>query len=78
MPLDTRGLHRSPDGDRWSLVRDPGSGRVFVRHEPNLASGGRASNTGVGDFLLRGGHGPAYQKLLRLIGTLVEGTPDAA
>ena len=78
MSLDTRELHRSPNGDRWSLVRDPGSGRVFVRHEPNVASGGRGSDIEVGDFLVRGGHGPEHQELLRLIGTLVEGGPSLA
>ena len=78
MSLDTRELHRSPNGDRWSLVRAPASGRVFVRHEPNVSSGGRASDIGIGDFLLRGGHGPEHQELLRLIGTLVEGGPSRA
>ena len=78
MSLDTRELYRSPNGDRWSLVRDPGSGRVFVRHVPNLSSGGRASDIEVGDFLVRGGHGPEHQELLRLIGTLIEGGPSRA
>jgi hypothetical protein len=72
--LETRELYRSANGDRWSLVRDPGSGQVFVRHEPNAASGGRASDIGVSEFLVRGGHGPEHQELLRLIGTLVEGS----
>ncbi len=75
MSLETRGLYRTVDGDRWHLVRDAASGRVFVRHEPNAASGGRASDIEVGDFLVRGGHGPEHQELLRLIGTLVEGGP---
>ncbi len=78
MSLETRELHRIADGDRWSLARDPASGRVFVRHEPSAASGGRASDIGVGDFLVRGGHGPEHQELLRLIGTLVEGGPPRA
>ena len=78
MSLDTRELYRSPNGDRWSLVRDHASGRVFVRHEPNVPSGGGASDIGVGDFLVRGGHGPEHQELLRLIGTLVEGGPSRA
>ncbi len=73
MSLEARELYRSANGDRWSLVRDPGSGRVFVRHEPNASSGGRASDIEVGGFLARGGHGPEHQELLRLIGTLVEG-----
>ncbi len=78
MSLDTRELYRSPNGDRWRLARDRGSGRVFVRHEPNVAPGGRASDIAVGDFLARGGHGPEHQELLRLIGTLVEGGPSRA
>ncbi len=73
MPVEARELYRSANGDRWLLVRAPGSGRVFVRHEPNAPSGGRASDTEVGDFLARGGgRGPEHAELLRLIGTLVE------
>ena len=78
MSVEARELYRSANGDRWSLVREPGSGRVFVRHEPNAPSGGRTSDIGVGDFLVRGGHGPERQELLRLIGTLVEGGPSRA
>jgi hypothetical protein len=48
------------------------SGRVFVRHEPNLASGGKISDIDIGAFLSRGGQGQEKQELLRLIGTLVE------
>ena len=78
MSLDTRELYRIVNGDCWHLVRDAASGRVFVRHEPNLSSGGRSSDIEVGDFLARGGHGPEHQELLRLIGTLVEGGPSRA
>ena len=67
----TRELYASSNGDRWLLAREPGSGRVFVRHEPNLASGGRAAEFEIGEFLTRGGQGPEHQALLRLIGTLV-------
>jgi hypothetical protein len=76
--LETRELYRSANGDRWCLVRDPGSGRVFVRHEANMPSGGKTTDIGVGDFLIRGGHGPEHQELLRLIGTLVDGGPPRA
>jgi hypothetical protein len=72
MSIRSRELYRSANGDRWSLVRDAESGRVIVRHEPNLSSGGRPSDVEVGDFLVRGGLGPEKQELLRLIGTLVE------
>ena len=78
MSMEVRELYRSANGDRWSLVRDPGSGRVFVRHEPNVSSGGRPSDIGLGDFLVRSGNGPEHQELLRLIRTLVEGGPSHA
>jgi hypothetical protein len=70
--VQTRELYGSANGDRWSLARDPASGRVFVRHEPNASSGGRASDIEVGAFLSRDARGSEHQELLRLIGTLVE------
>ena len=76
MALETRELYRSSSGDRWRLARDPDSGRVFVLHEANLASGGRTSHIEIGAFLAMG-HGPEHQELLRLIGTLVEGSAAA-
>jgi hypothetical protein len=75
--VQTRELYESANGDRWLLVRDPGSGRVFVRHEPNASSGGRSRDIEVGAFLSRDAHGPEHQGLLRLIGTLVEGAAPA-
>ena len=71
MTLETRELYRSSSGDRWQLARDPDSGRVFILHEPNLASGGRTADVPIDAFLATG-HGPEHQELLRLIGTLVE------
>ena len=70
--LQERTLYASENGDRWSLFRDSETGRVFVRHTPNLASGGQASDVDVGEFLVRGGMGPEKQELLRLIGSIVE------
>jgi hypothetical protein len=71
----SRELYRSgPDGDRWSLARDPESGRVFIEHRPNASSGGQTSQVEIGDFLSHGGGGPEHQAFLRLIGTLVEKT----
>jgi hypothetical protein len=34
-----REIYRSANGDRWLLAIDSDTGRVFVRHEPNLPSG---------------------------------------
>jgi hypothetical protein len=70
VPLDIKELYRSSNGDRWCLARDRDAGRVFVRHEPNIASGGRASEIEIGAFL-SAGLGPEQQELMRLIGTLV-------
>ena len=68
-----RELYRSaPNGDRWSLVQEAGSQRVFIEHEPNASSGGRTTNIEIGDFLSHDGHGPEQQALLRLIGSLVD------
>jgi hypothetical protein len=69
--VQARELYASANGDRWLLARDPGTGRVFVRHEPNLASGGRATELRIADFLARDAGGPEHQALLRLIGSLV-------
>jgi hypothetical protein len=67
----TRDLYCSPNGDRWLLAREPGSGRVFVRHEPNIPSGGQPINIELGTFLAASRGGPEHQALLRLIGSLV-------
>ena len=72
MPIQTRQLYRSANGDRWLLAREADSDRVFVRHEANPSSGGHVTDTGIGAFLSQGGHGPEQQELLRLIGSLVE------
>ena len=71
MPIATRDLYRSANGDRWLLVRDD-AGRVFVRHEANLASGGTVTDRELAEFLAQAGLGPEKQELLRLIGTLAD------
>jgi hypothetical protein len=76
MALATRELYHSSNGDRWYLARDPDAGRVFVRHQANLSSGGHVADIDVGVFLSQG-KGPEQQELLRLIGTLVGGTVDS-
>jgi hypothetical protein len=58
------------------LAIDSDTDQVFVRHEPNLPSGGQVADMEVGAFLMAGGSGPEKQELLPLIGTLVRG-PDA-
>ncbi len=73
MTYQKRELYRSaPNDDRWSLVREDASQRIFIEHEPNQSSGGRASQIEIEDFLAHGPRGPEHQALLRLIGSLVE------
>jgi hypothetical protein len=76
MPAENRELYRSPNGDRWLLIREAVSDRALVRHEPNVPSGGQVSVIGVGEFLSRG-HGPEQQALLRLIGSLIDAEDSA-
>jgi hypothetical protein len=64
-------LYRSSNGDVWYLAREA-SGRVYVEHEPNAASGGKASRVDVATFLATGPEGPQHQNLLALIGSLVD------
>ena len=72
MAIQFREIYRSaPTGDRWLLTRDTETGRVLIRHEPNLPSGGQPSDIEIGAFLIAAGNGPEKQELLRLIGTLV-------
>ena len=47
MAITTDDFYRSSNGDRWQLIRDTATGRSFVRHEPNLLSGGRTTDTDV-------------------------------
>jgi len=75
MPLDRRELYSSPNGDRWFLIRDPVTGKVFIRHEANIPSGGQVTDINIGAFLSGAGESPEHQALLHLIGTLVEGVP---
>jgi hypothetical protein len=77
LALEARELYHSSNGDRWYLVCESGSDRVFIKHEPNVSSGGRATEIEIGAFLKRGDQGPEHQELLRLIGTLVGASPDS-
>ncbi|MEA2779413.1 MAG: hypothetical protein QOK29_957, partial [Rhodospirillaceae bacterium] len=76
MAIHTRELYHSANGDRWHLALEPASGRVFIKHEANLASGGHTAEIDIAAFLKPGAQGPEHGELLRLIGTLVEGPAD--
>jgi len=74
MSVHRRVIYRSANGDAWFLGRD-GVGWVYVEHEPNLPSGGKASRVDVRTFLARGAAGPEHQALIVLIGSLAEQRP---
>ena len=76
MPAEKRELYSSSNGDRWFLVRKPETGRLFVRHEANIPSGGRVTDVDIGPFLSEGPRHPEHQALLHLIGTLVGSYPQ--
>lgn len=66
-------FYTSPNGDRWLLIRT--GNVVMVEHRPNPASGGRASQVSVDDFLLPANVGPEHQTLRNM---RVEQEPAAA
>jgi hypothetical protein len=67
MAITAEDFYRSSNGDRWQLVRDTTSGKSFVRHEPNLSSGGRTTETEVDEFLARTGSSPQNLALRALL-----------
>ena len=72
MTIQIDDFYRSSNGDRWRLVRDTETGQRTVRHEPNLSSGGRVTETPVEDWLDRTGTSPenaALRSLLERSGT---------
>jgi hypothetical protein len=66
MPTQLVDFYRSSNGDRWILIRDR-TGRGVVRHEPNLASGGKITEVGVQEFLDRSGTSPQAAALSELL-----------
>ena len=52
-----RELYHSSNGDRWYLARDSDTGRVFIKQEANLSSGGHIAEIEIGPSLSQG-NGP--------------------
>jgi phosphoglycolate phosphatase-like HAD superfamily hydrolase len=63
-PLD---IYESSNGDRWQLIREPGSARKFVRHTANPSSGGQVTDTDVDAFLRVHRSGPESAELRRML-----------
>ena len=58
-------VYRSSNGDRWLLIH--GVAGMSVRHEPNVSSGGQASEANVESFLLHMGGTPQAESVLRAL-----------
>ena len=63
-----RELYVSSNGDKWEVAEDDDK-RLFIRHTPNLASGGRQSIMALASFLQPDQAGPQQDALNKLIET---------
>jgi hypothetical protein len=61
-----RELYAGSNGDKWELTEDDDK-RFFIRHTPNLASGGRQSIMTLASFLQPDQAGPQQDALNKLI-----------
>jgi len=59
-------IYRSSNGDVWYLAPDVETNRLWVRHQPNRASGGRSSLVDLDTFLSEG-QGPQHEALSQLL-----------
>jgi hypothetical protein len=66
-PAGENTFYTSGNGDSWSLIRDPMTGAVAVRHVANPASGGNAAQIDIETFLSDGADGPEHQALRHLL-----------
>ena len=73
-----REFYDSSNGDKWFLVQDEASGDVFVRHMPNIPSGGQPSEIHLSAFLSKNKESPERQHLMALITTLISDTETSA
>ena len=60
-------VYRSSNGDVWQLVREASTGRILVRHTPNVSSGGAVSEMSAEEFLAINGSGPEHGALRLLL-----------
>lgn len=67
-----REIYGSPNGDRWHLVCDPGTGHSLVRHSGNAASGGHVTEIDLSAFLAADRGGPEHRALWLVIATLTD------
>jgi hypothetical protein len=70
MSNPSRAFYTSSNGDRWLVVRVGERGEIFVRHEPNGASGGQPSEVDIETFMARGPGSPEGKALIDLLDQL--------
>lgn len=66
MSNPSRAFYTSSSGDRW-LVGVGERDEIFVRHEPNRASGGQPSEVDIETFMARGPGSPEGKALIDLL-----------
>jgi hypothetical protein len=67
MTIQIDDFYRSSNGDRWRLVRATDTRPRTVRHEPNLSSGGRVTETPMEEWRDRTGASPENTALRSLL-----------
>ncbi|TIQ29963.1 MAG: hypothetical protein E5X48_29450 [Mesorhizobium sp.] len=70
MSNPSRAFYTSSNGDRWLVVRVGERDEIFVRDEPNLASGGQPSEVDIETFMARGPGSPEGKALIDLLDRL--------
>jgi hypothetical protein len=69
-------FYASSNGDRWQLVRETEPACFVVRHEPNMASGGRPTDYPLDDFASQNSATPQGEALQTLLNKLLPDDPD--
>lgn len=72
-----RRFYTGPSGDTWDFGREIDTGRVFVKHVGNEASGGHSTDYDVDAFLSRDRGHPQVIALQDMLGTLAGEATDA-
>ena len=67
MPIKTREIYTSSNGDSWSVGLESESGRVFIKHDANVPSGGHTTEFEIEEFLKGPPGSPEHQALMQYI-----------
>ncbi|MDB5409586.1 MAG: hypothetical protein JWL84_4498 [Rhodospirillales bacterium] len=67
MATKTREIYASSNGDRWSVGTGSDSGRVFIKHEANVPSGGHTTEFEIEEFLKGPPGSPEHQAVMQLV-----------